>query len=421
LYERLAAPGRADELRAEAYVAAARAAQTKAQGAAEGEKRKLIFEAESLLSRAGEAYQKSADAQTDLAERAERLWLAANRFYDGRDMQRAAPAFERFLKIAEQPDMLAARRFNARLNEAWYKGGMACRDSGRGDAAARLFDLAANSLEGNSRYVYLARYEFALTKRVADGAGGWRWTDDAEAILEKNLTQLRNDSDRDDEAREKTLYALGDLYFDRREQRDSISRAIDTLKEALDTFPNNAQALGARYELAESYRLRADQRNHSMSQEHLTNEAHLEIQNKVSQDREKAIANYKELAAALEAKAPRTESDERLLVYALSAAADARYLAGGYEKSGEMYEELTRRLKDRKGFEFEYLSAQANLARAYLSAITTYLPDDADKTERARQKVRRAVAEVRAGTPRLDAEARQGFEKWLKVFDTPSR
>jgi hypothetical protein len=411
LYEPLAPAGRANELRAEACAAAARAAQAN----------RHYGEAESLLRQAGEAYQKSADAQADPAEKAERLWSAANRFYDGRDMQRAATAFDNFLKIAEQPDMLAARRFNGRLNEAWYKGGMAYRDAGQGETAAKLFDKATNSLEENSRYVYLARYEFALTKRVPDGSGGLRWTDDAQAILEKNLTQLRKDSDRDDEAREKTLYALGDLYFDRREQRDSISRAIDTNKEALDSFPNNAKALDARYELAESYCLRADQRNASLIQERLSVDARLEIETKVSDDREKAIENYKALGGALEAKPARNESEERLLVYAQHKAADVRYFAGGYEKSGQMFEELARRLKDKKGFEVDYLSAQAHLARAYMTALAVYSAAETGKAEAARQKVRRAVEEVRAGKSRLDPESQQGFDKWLKAFDPPPR
>jgi tetratricopeptide (TPR) repeat protein len=418
LYERLAAPGRALELLAAANVAAARAAQARAKSAAGDDKAKLYHDAEQLLCRAGEAYLKSADAQTDPAEQAERLWSAGHCFAEAPDSSRAATAFDRFQKIAVRPDMLAARRFNARLNEAWYRCGVAYRDAGQGDLAARFFDLAANSLEDHSRYVYLARYEHALTKRVPDGAGGWRWTDEAEAVLEKNLTQLRTEPDRDEEAREKTLYALGDLYFDRREQRDAITRAIDTLGEALKYFPDNPQALGARYELAESYRLRADQRSKSLSQETPTVEARLEIEKKVSDDRERAIARYQELSKSLEAKAPRDESDERLLVYALSIAADVRYLAGGYEQSGAMYDDLARRLKEKKGFEFEYLSAQANLARANVAALRTYSPSD-PRAEEASQKVRRAVAEVRAGYRRLtDREAQQGFEKWLKAFDT---
>jgi tetratricopeptide (TPR) repeat protein len=416
LYERLAPPGRANELRAEALVAAARAAQVKAQAAADDERRKLYGEAQALLGQAGEAYQKAADAQADAAARADRLWSAANAFAEGRDAPRAAAAFKAFLDIARHPDMLAAKRFNARLAEALYKRAMACRDAGDPKGAREALQDARPLTEWSSPYVYRARYEWALTLRTAEG----RWTDDAEAELEQNLALLRNAPDRDEEAREKTLYALGDLYFDRREQRDSISRAIDTLEEALRDFSNNAQAVAARYELAESYRLRADQRSASLSQERLSPEARLENEKKVSDDREKAIANYRELAQALEARPARDESDERLLVYALSIAADVRYLAGGYEQSGKMCEELARRLKGKKGFDFEHLSALANLARAYRTATVAYAPSDPDyrgKMDEAQQKVKWALGEVRAGLPRLDREARQVFEKWLAAFD----
>ena len=45
------------------------------------------------------------------------------------------------------------------------------------------------------------------------------WDDESQAPLERNLSQLRLSrvgEDRDEEAYEKTLYALGDLYFQRR-------------------------------------------------------------------------------------------------------------------------------------------------------------------------------------------------------------
>jgi hypothetical protein len=429
LYERLALPGRAHELRAEAAVAAAGAAREKVRGAPAEEQPGLYLEEESQLCEAGEAYQKAAEAQTDPVERAERLWSAANRFYDGRDTRRAAAAFVQFLKIAEQPDQLSARRFIARLNEAWYKAGKAYQTAYPDDAekmkeASAYFDKAATSLEGNSPYVYRARYEYALTKRIPDVNGGWRWTDDAEAILEKNLTQLRTNPDRDEEARENTLYALGYLYFDRREQRDSITRAIETLEEALRFFQSNPQSLVARYQLAESYRLRADQRSVSLGQERLTVDARLEIEKKVMDDREKAITNYLELSKALEAMTDRKEPDEHYLVYALSAAADVRYLSGGYVKSAEMYQTLIERIKDKKGYEIDYLSALANQARAWMSAMLVYSPTDADyqiKMQEARRNMRRALDGVRGGLPRLDREARQSFEKWLQAFDPPAR
>ncbi|HEX5271697.1 MAG TPA: tetratricopeptide repeat protein, partial [Gemmataceae bacterium] len=420
LYERLAAPGRAHELRAEALVAAARAAQAKARGAADEEKQRLLGEAQKLLCRAGEEYDTAAKAQADLAEKAERLWSAGNCFAEGYDAPRAAAAFDQFQQIAVRPDLLAAKRFNDRLNEAWYKCGLAYKDAGYPQQANKLFEQAANALESDSPYTYRARCECARAKRVPDGAGGWRWTDEAEAILEKNLGQLRIMVNRDEEAREKTLYDLGDLYFDRSEQRETISKAIDTLEEALRDFPGNPHALFARYELAESYRLRADQRSVSLSQEQLTLEARLEIEKKVSDDREKAITNYAALARALDDKPKRDESDDRMLVYALLTAADVRYLAGGYEAAGDMYEQLARRIKDKKGFEVDYYGALARLVRAYQTALLTYPAGD-PRADAAKQKVRQALDEIRAVLPRLDLETRQGFEKWLKAVDPSGR
>src|SRR5262249_6254048 len=152
------------------------------------------------------------------------------------------------------------------------------------------FEKAVNRLEAPSPYVYRARYELAMTMKNPDGT----LTDEAQGYLEKNLTQLRlAGGDRDEEAREKTLYALGQLYFDRREQRDAVSKAIEILEDALHRFPNNPQALDALYDLAESYRLRADQRSVNLSPERVSVEARLEIDKKVIEDRERAIANYR--------------------------------------------------------------------------------------------------------------------------------
>src|SRR5262249_39628442 len=153
---------------------------------------------------------------------------------------------------------------------------VANRDAGDLKGAADNFSKAANSLGASSPYVYRARYEWALTLRVSDGVGPPRWTDKAAEALEKNLSQLRKEvHDRDEEAREKTLYALGDLYYERGGQRAVVTPAIEVLEEALRDFPNTPQALAARYELAESYRLRADHRSATLNPEGLTVDARL--------------------------------------------------------------------------------------------------------------------------------------------------
>ena len=128
LYEHLAAAGRVHELRAEIASAAARATQQKASQTSGAEAERLARDAATWLHQTGDSYEKAADAQTDPAEQAERLWLAGNCFLDCHDAKRAAPAFDRFCKIAEQPEMMAHQHFNARLNEAHYKQDLAWRD-----------------------------------------------------------------------------------------------------------------------------------------------------------------------------------------------------------------------------------------------------------------------------------------------------
>jgi tetratricopeptide (TPR) repeat protein len=421
LYERLAPPGRAQELRAEALDAWARATQDKARLAAGERARELYGEAEALLRQAGETYEQSANAQADPAEQAERLWPAANDFFEGRDAVRAAAAFDRFVKIAWPEHMPPAPRFIARLNEACYKLALARRDAGLGGVREAL-ERAVNRLECGSRYVYRARYELAMTKRNADGT----WTDDAQAELEKNLSQLRIEApaDRDAEAREKTLYALGDLYFDRKEQRGVISRAIETLEDALREFPNNAAALSARYELAESYRLRADQLNRTLSPEQLTKDASLVVMQKIKDDYEKALANYGELSRALEPRAERSRDEEMLLVYAQSKVAEVQFLLGGYARSGELYDALAERLKDKPGFEFDHACALAGVVRAYSTVVSTTAATEGDyeaRVQAARQKVQRALRDIRAGLAKLDPDARRDFEEYLKAVEKSPR
>jgi hypothetical protein len=425
LYEPLAAPGRAQDLRGQAADAGARAALDRARAATPEAARQLYSDAEQFLRQAAEAHEQAAGAQQDPAERAERLWSAANDFLEAHEARRAAAAFESFLGLVQPQGAPPDRRFGPRLNEAWYKLGLARRDANLPDADA-AFLAAVSHLEWPSRYVYRARYELAVRKREPDGQGGWRWTDQAEAELEQNLTQLRvARDDRDNEAREKTLYALGDIYFQRQSQRDALSRGIETLEEALRDFPDNIQALAARSELADCYRARADNRNRELGPEQpLTTEARLVVQNKVKEDRERAIDNFRAMRKALEARTSRDERDEHNLVYALWMEADTRYWAGGYEESADQFQALAQRLRGKKGFEENYFSALVNVVRGYLEAVRSYPANDNNYTDRVRttrEKVRQTQDEMRAALPLLDLERRRPFEDWLKSADPAGR
>jgi tetratricopeptide (TPR) repeat protein len=79
--------------------------------------------------------------------------------------------------------------------------------------------------------------------------------DDADAALEHNLKLLRDE--RDDEAQETSLFAIGNLCF----QRMDYPKAARRLEEALEHFPDNAEAVKARYNLALSYQQMGNQKN----------------------------------------------------------------------------------------------------------------------------------------------------------------
>ncbi len=191
LYERLAPPGRAAELRGETAEGGARAALEDARKAEGATAKTLIGQAEALLRQAGEAFDQAAAAQSDPVEQAERAWRAGNAYLEGRDPAHAVPAFGRFLTIAQQPDMLAAERFNTRLNEAWYKLGLAWRDAGDEAQAINAFKSTV-SLKGGNRYLYRARYELAMTGHEYDRkTNTYTWTDKARDELEQNLHLLR--------------------------------------------------------------------------------------------------------------------------------------------------------------------------------------------------------------------------------------
>src|SRR5262249_3970341 len=98
-------------------------------------------------------------------------------------------------------------------------------------------------------FSFRARNQLALSA-IARGQ-----LDEAEEKLRDNLKGLRFEPDA--EAKETTLFTLGDLYSRRKEYR----KAVDPLAEALGVFANSPRAMRARLQLAESFRRLASQQN----------------------------------------------------------------------------------------------------------------------------------------------------------------
>ncbi len=321
LYESVAVPGRAQELRGEIAEVWARAHAGQA-------------DAPRLMQDSGEAFLEAAVVQQEPGEKAERLRKAALRFADGHDARRAAESFGNFLLIATLPAHGGkGKRFETFLGEAYYRQALAYRALGLEEPARSSFQQCVEQrLPG--RYAYRALYEIALTKRAPDGS----WTDDAASRLETNLKMLREaHNDRDPEAWERTLYALSDRYFRQldtahaeRNKDELLGLTIDCLEEAVREFPHNADALATRCQLALTYRLRADQlysAKLALGSE-ASEQAMTSYQEKLEAFWTKAITTFEKISEELRLKTTRTSPEDRLLAYAALNAADCLFWSG---------------------------------------------------------------------------------------------
>src|SRR5262249_45191056 len=158
LYDRLAEPGRAQELRglaAREWGQARLDELKKSPPAGEEEARKVEEEARALFRQSGEAYEQAAEASVEPAEKAERCWRGAGSYLDGQDPRRAAEVLERLVKLPAGP---------RRLGEAWLALAEAHR-SLQNEAAARAAYLECIKYPGPSGY--RARYHLAMAEARA--------------------------------------------------------------------------------------------------------------------------------------------------------------------------------------------------------------------------------------------------------------
>ncbi len=270
-------------------------------------------------------------------------------------------------------------------------------------------------------YVYRARYEIALTKRSPDGS----WTDEAAQWLEENLKLLREaHTDRDPEAWERTLYALSDRYFRQldtvhpeRNKDETLGRAIDCLEEAVREFPNNADALATRCQLALTYRLRADQLYSEKlalgtdASERIT----ANYREKIEEHWTKAITTFDKISEELRAKPTRTTTEDRLLAYASLNAADCLFWSGQGEPAAKRYELMADRFKD----PVDRVRALAGLVQVLTPPSLKYTPEQQRKEVLAKmpERGRKALDELRRLVPKLPGDVQEGFAAWLKEYD----
>jgi TolA-binding protein len=191
--------------------------------------------ARDLLRQAAAAFAEAAAASAT-AEKAENLWQSAMLSREAGDVAPTAEKLDRYLREPNLPD--------ERLGEGWYWLGEAQRLMNEPDAAMKAY---LESVKYQTRFAYLSRYQWA----VAQAAKGS--IDDAASALTMNLEKLSITVD--DEAKEKSLYALGDLEF----RRGRYAEVVRRLGDAVELFKDNPGRTRARFQLASSYRRLADQ------------------------------------------------------------------------------------------------------------------------------------------------------------------
>ncbi len=231
LYERLAPPGQAPYLWAQA---AEEWAQHRLPQAHAGEEERSVRD---LFRQAGTHYEAAAVGAQE--ERAKRLWQAVVCDLEGRD----TTAVPRVLELLAKTGQLRER-----VGEGWYRLGLTLQmlADGRTSEEAKAQEDAAYSaytecLNFPGKFAYRARYERAV-QMIHKGN-----TDGAQKELLENQTLLAVDPDP--EAHEKTLFALARLLY----QHELYIQAKSRLEDAIERYKDSPNALEARYELATCY------------------------------------------------------------------------------------------------------------------------------------------------------------------------
>jgi tetratricopeptide (TPR) repeat protein len=380
-YQRIAVPGKAAVMRAEASLDWGRARQEESRRATTPEAQQSADEAaRNLFCQAGDAYADAAGQTTLAAEQAEYVWQSAAGYLAGRDHARGSQQLERFLKLDPRPE---------RKGEGWYLLAEAHRQVKNQTAALAAY---RECIKFVTPFAYKARYQLAL-EAMASGD-----LDDAESMLELNLQLLRNDPDA--ESQEKSLFALGNLFFQRRNYRMVVRR----LEEALGRFPANPEATRAHFQLAESYRMLAALENQALvTNEYKTDDAKAHAAKERDRWLRKAAQEYLDLAAFLNTPEAQGHLTPEEQVQVPLTAAECRFNLGEYNEALKIYSDLASRYAGR----LEALNALGGMVRCHAA-----LGQQAEVRQRL-DDIRRALA------AQDDPAVRQQWEEWVTIASKP--
>jgi tetratricopeptide (TPR) repeat protein len=227
------------------------------------------------MREAGVAYEKLAGVRFATEHYSDDIWNSADCFYRGQSYSNTARLLDVYLK-----------------NEPEKRNAQALLLLGQSDLALGNVDQCIAALE---ECIELYARDNATYEARIDCANAYRYrgnAQEAERLLRSNLTES-NLKPSSPEWRD-SLFALGRLLFSQGRNED----AIDTLEEAVERYPDDAQTLQTRYLIGESYRRWADEPLSRMQQARTASEREKGAQ-LVHERLAKALESFKEVQRAI--------------------------------------------------------------------------------------------------------------------------
>ena len=346
--------------------------------------------ARTYFQEAANAYEAAAQASTALSARSAWLWHAGQDFLLGHDFAHAVSVLERFLKQNPRPPV-------EQQAEAWYRLGQAHQALGHTAVATASYKQC---IAVGGPFAFRARYQLALAE-IDSGH-----PTDAEESLRQNLELMHLEPDR--EAHEKSLYALADLLYRRRDHRMASQR----WEQALTLYPTNPDASAARYRLADCYRHLADVEYQSLRPgEPFARSTHGHYRKQYILWLEMAGANYQKVIDDLEARQTAgrlTGAEANLLRQAQFALAACRFDGGNFDEAIRLYNQLARRYQS----QVDGLKAARELYRCYVVPIPPDVTNARATLQRALIMLNSLEDSAFQGLPEI--ESRPAWEKWHK-------
>jgi hypothetical protein len=342
-YARIAPVGRAAGLEALALAGLADSEEKQGRPAAEHR------------SAAARGYLAAAQAATEPVEQAHWLWFASDLALKARDYPAALDALSRYVKLEE----VAGPERSA---DAWFTLGQVHQRLGHYSEAKAAYLKCAGSglpIRFKARYT-LAQLDLVDARRDDQLQKEGRLEeaerlqlelrakvkyDDAEKMLQDNLTELRQAVQPDTVIQELTVYGLADIAY----ERGDYATAEPRLRGALQEYSSSPHAIQGRYRLALCVWKRAVDEYRTLSNQRTTEDQRQRIQRQYLDSLAQAGEQFAQVDKALSAKpAPDLTPEEKvMLVRSGFSVAELQALAGQYAEALASFESLAERYQNR--------------------------------------------------------------------------